>query len=534
MAYVTYLTYNPLFLCQKSIMRYLVAVSSLFLSIQMAAQSVGINTPTPNSSAQLDIVSTTKGLLIPRMTQAQRLALVAPANGLMVFQTDGQPGLYYNTGTSVSPSWATAGGNNWSLGGNNLTATGSFGTTSNNHVDLITNNLVRGRLSDLGEFFIGATNTVVLGDLMGVVSNATFPFAVNGYSSFNGAGVYGSIQAGNTQFAAVQGEYQSSSAGIFNTAGVRGFNQSTVPGTGFRTQSSTGPRAGIIGSTASIGFGQYTFGVHGSMGSTDLRCGAVIGDDFGIALGVLAYYAANSADYSVYGFGRAYEIGAPTGRSSAPDGPNTHIGLGIYGGVMGGWMRGLVYGTHVKGERYSLYVDGKAYTNEPLAELVPNADGSRSPAYGLVAPQPEVYAKGKAQLQNGRLYVRFSEVFANMANPNDVVVTVSPLASSKGLYIAEQDAQGFLVKENGEGNGNIAFAWTAIGTRKGLATAHAPELLQKDFDTKMNGVLFNDNNTTDRPQPIWWDGQQVRFDAPPAKRVDAGYRPGVRQGGVTR
>ena len=63
-------------------------------------------------------------------------------------------------------------------------------------------------------------------------------------------------------------------------------------------------------------------------------------------------------------------MGIPTGRGvNMPESTNTHIGLGIYGGVMGGWMKGLVYGTHIQGERYSLYVDGKTYTNEPVIEL---------------------------------------------------------------------------------------------------------------------------------------------------------------------
>jgi hypothetical protein len=57
------------------------------------------------------------------------------------------------------------------------------------------------------------------GDLMNGVSNATFPWAVNGYSSFNGGGIYGSISAGNTTtYGAVQGEHIGSGTG----AGVRG------------------------------------------------------------------------------------------------------------------------------------------------------------------------------------------------------------------------------------------------------------------------------------------------------------------------
>jgi len=49
---------------------------------------------TPNASSVLDLVSTTKGFLPPRMTSAQRTAIASPAVGLMVYQTDGTEGLY--------------------------------------------------------------------------------------------------------------------------------------------------------------------------------------------------------------------------------------------------------------------------------------------------------------------------------------------------------------------------------------------------------------------------------------------------------
>jgi hypothetical protein len=55
---------------------------------------VGIGTTTPHTSAALDITSNTKGLLIPRMTEAQRLAITTPQIGLIVFQTDGVSGTY--------------------------------------------------------------------------------------------------------------------------------------------------------------------------------------------------------------------------------------------------------------------------------------------------------------------------------------------------------------------------------------------------------------------------------------------------------
>ena len=52
------------------------------------AQNIGINQTgaLPNNSAMLDVVSTTKGMLIPRMTSAQKLAINGPATGLLIFQ----------------------------------------------------------------------------------------------------------------------------------------------------------------------------------------------------------------------------------------------------------------------------------------------------------------------------------------------------------------------------------------------------------------------------------------------------------------
>ncbi len=70
---------------------FLVAVYAVF------AQSVGIGTATPNSKAILDLQSTGKGFLLPRMTEAQRLAIPSSVpTGLMVYQTDKESGIYVN------------------------------------------------------------------------------------------------------------------------------------------------------------------------------------------------------------------------------------------------------------------------------------------------------------------------------------------------------------------------------------------------------------------------------------------------------
>ena len=61
---------------------------------------VGIGTTKPNASSLLEIKSTNKGLLIPRMTQAQRNAIASPANGLLIYQTDNTKGFYYFDGSA--------------------------------------------------------------------------------------------------------------------------------------------------------------------------------------------------------------------------------------------------------------------------------------------------------------------------------------------------------------------------------------------------------------------------------------------------
>jgi hypothetical protein len=49
---------------------------------------VGLGTPTPHSSSVVDLTSTTKGLLPPRMTNVQKNAIASPVAGLLVWCTD--------------------------------------------------------------------------------------------------------------------------------------------------------------------------------------------------------------------------------------------------------------------------------------------------------------------------------------------------------------------------------------------------------------------------------------------------------------
>ena len=82
--------------------KFLLLVLALTISSISFTQGVGVNESgaAADASAILDVSSTTKGLLVPRMTQTQRNAISSPATGLLIFQTDNTPGYYYYTGSA--------------------------------------------------------------------------------------------------------------------------------------------------------------------------------------------------------------------------------------------------------------------------------------------------------------------------------------------------------------------------------------------------------------------------------------------------
>ena len=74
---------------------FLILISTFQISTNLKAQSIAISTDgsQPDSSAMLDVISSDKGILIPRLEFNNRPS--SPANGLMIYQTDKNPGFYY-------------------------------------------------------------------------------------------------------------------------------------------------------------------------------------------------------------------------------------------------------------------------------------------------------------------------------------------------------------------------------------------------------------------------------------------------------
>ncbi|HEX7556524.1 MAG TPA: hypothetical protein VF338_07850 [Leptolinea sp.] len=135
----------------------------LFLLVVKAFPQVAINTDgsQPNSAAILDVSSTTKGFLAPRMTTLQRTALSATAiDGLMVYDTDLHNYFFFKGGSINAWEQQLGSSTGWSLNGNGGTDStiNLIGTTNSQAVIFKTNNSERLRINKVGNIGIGINN----------------------------------------------------------------------------------------------------------------------------------------------------------------------------------------------------------------------------------------------------------------------------------------------------------------------------------------------------------------------------------------
>ena len=144
------------------------SAACLLLCLCGNAQNLAINTDGSKADANaiLDVKSNNKGLLIPRMSSAARLA-IPPTNGMLVYDLTTKS-FWYNTGAqwqSIASSTALSSMDAWLLNGNAGTDSTNFlGTTDNVPLNIRVNNIPSGRIDHIKGnawwgFRIGQFNT---------------------------------------------------------------------------------------------------------------------------------------------------------------------------------------------------------------------------------------------------------------------------------------------------------------------------------------------------------------------------------------
>ena len=170
-------------------------------SLALKAQAVAINTDgsAANTSAILDIKSTAKGILVPRLTKLEKNSIATPATGLLIFQNaPDSVGFQYYDGSK----WLWLAASNsidtiaWKMGGNTGTnsTTNFIGTKDNVPLSFRQNNKWIGRLDATNKnYFIGAAsganstinNTIAIGDSVGYNTKAANSILIGDHAGYN-------------------------------------------------------------------------------------------------------------------------------------------------------------------------------------------------------------------------------------------------------------------------------------------------------------------------------------------------------------
>jgi|GEM_PF-2059144 len=323
-------------------------IISLVYSQTVVTDTAGYTTA--DGSAVMDVRSTTKGLLLPRLTASQKGSVSSPADGLLLYQSSGSTGLYLRN----NGSWEKLG--TYSLpsltSGSVLFSDGTTISQDNSNFkwDNVNKRLGIGTSPNYNLHVVSSTGTnnwpVFVTASNGSIGNR----AITGYSQ---------VGTGST----------SDNYGIFGQVDgtTSGINCGSY---GIASGSST-ENFGVYGNT--VGDGTYNFGVNGK--STGTPSGA----KYNYGVNGYAGGATGTNSYNVGVFGESvgtgtYNIGV-SGRAQVTDNVNYGMWGGAYGvgtstnyavrawAANGGTANYAVYATATGTSAYSFYGNAGAFYN---------------------------------------------------------------------------------------------------------------------------------------------------------------------------
>jgi len=459
--------------------------------------SVGVGTDSPHASAKLEIVSTDKGVLIPRTDTATVNSAGTPATGLLIYQSSNNK-FYYNNGTK----WVEISAGIWKKTGSKVHL-----TSDSDNVGIGTSNPLS-KLSVEGDgnsdYTFSAYSDGMFGRAVyGIASNSTYgASAYGGYfeaAGSEGTAVYG-LASSTGDYPAIGGDFNSLSnygTGVSGSAsgtagiGVRGSASHTGDvsnyGGDFSSAGNTG--RGVYGSASGssasgvYGFASHATGVnYGVYGYTASPSGY---GGFFAGIGRGAYgRASGETGRGVYGFashatGVNYGVRGQTNSPSGYGGYFSGEGTGVYGKASGSAGKG-VYGMASENTGYGIY----GYSSHPT--------GVNYGVYGKTE-SPDGYAgyfDGKVEI-TGKIKIGDD--------------SSTPQAGSIRWNDSKEDFEGYtgtkwisLTKANGNNWGNM-YSSTSHPDNKLFASDGASndkfgKSVSIDGDYAIIGAFYDDDN----------------------------------------
>jgi hypothetical protein len=401
---------------------------------QIKAQNVAINSTgvAPAASSMLDVSSTTMGMLVPRMTSVQRIAIPAPATGLYVYDLTTSTFWYFDGVVWVNMGSAAA---NWLLTGNTLAGTEFIGSNNAQPFVVRTSGIERMRVTPAG--FVGV-GTIAPVAMMHVVNTAATGTAVTG-SMPNVTGHLGYV----------------------NNIALGSFG--TVPGCGVFAAD---PTSNNYPSLVSVSSGAANYA--SLISFSDIWIGGFFGVDNASAIyNPPCVYGQLNETGSVGGFQPGVEgyhnrtSGGNPGYSVGVEGiavGNQQDGMGIMGQYSGSGTGVRCGGYLTAGGNFDYVADNilnrKITGNGTVSEIIPTEDHGR---IMLTCPEsPEYWYQdyGTVQLINGHAHVNLDPILSDIiivdsANALKVFLQVN-MTDCNGVAVVNKSANGFdLVEVNG-------------------------------------------------------------------------------------
>lgn len=255
---------------------------------------VGVGTTAPDASAILDVSSTNRGVLFPRLSKAQRNLVASPAEGLVIYQTDNNPGIYYykggwkriTDGTFANPSLANLKAPT-AIRVDLLSDTSyapSLGSAVSNWKNIYFNG---GIFYDTGRFISAGNNNSTFVGISSGISNTT--------GMQNTATGYQSLYLNSTGFGNVANGFQAM------------YNSTNSYNSGFGFQALKNSTSGYANHAA----GAYSLYAN-TTGSYNVACGpdALISNTTGVANTAIGLDALRSLSTTSYNTGVGYYAGS--------------------------------------------------------------------------------------------------------------------------------------------------------------------------------------------------------------------------------